>query len=210
MAGFRISCVLALGLGLAQTASADFNRISIVQNQSGGNMIGNTLFVDLSSASSSMLAGSQDFSQPAAQYGDGNSAEIYASGEFVEVLLQQGTLASPALNNSMDVSATGVDLLGEALQFGDGNIATLTLSGLSSSAHILQDGNLNEGILDVSGTLSSGTLTQTGNSNFTDLSVSGVQTNVTYNLIGDNLSPANNGVVVFSNAGNLIITQTAP
>lgn len=152
----------------AATAQADNNSIIVLQEAEAGAAVGNTLRVDQSGATNSLVAG-------AGLAAGTNLATLSPSnlldGSEVLVgtveggLLQRLPLA-PATQQGTGNSAT-IDVLGDGSfvglsQTGSGNAGTLTANG--GTALLFQNGTGNQGTIDVTGG-ALGSLVQEGNRN---------------------------------------------
>lgn len=203
------SAVVAAGPVLGQD-----NELYLLQDSTSSPSQSNTLFVDQSLASSSLVAGDMAGDVPATQVGGGNSGDIVVSGENVSVLFSQGAVDAPAFGNTASVTASGANVVATLGQTGLGNSATLSIGAnattIDSSGTLIQTGNGNAGALSVDGTNMAGTLIQTGNNNVSDFAVSGRDSNVTYEIIGNGLSTASTGPSVFTNAGTVTVRQSVP
>lgn len=178
--------------------SADENKLYIMQNSGIFGLPGNTIFVDQSSASHSIVMGVPDdvslnngtttpvnpAALPLVQIGSGNDANINLSGAFALSMLSQ---------------------------VGDGNSANIGVSGSGSTGAIRQVGDRNIGEVDVTGSGLTGILIQNGNGNSQALNVTNA--NVTWIQNGNNIAQGGGAQgfttpSVVSNGGTVIVTQT--
>lgn len=185
------------------------NTLFILQDSASGG-IGNTLFVDQSQADGSTVAGDRFGTTPATQQGFGNTANVTLTDELASVVLFQN---NPATSGSV-TDVNRATLSGGALstiilyQDGIGNIGAIDVNGQGSTGSLSQIGNNNNGSVSVLGSNATGELFQQGNNNDLGVEVRGAGTSVTYTLIGNNVTPATQPVVV-SNGGTVTITQTS-
>lgn len=202
--GMALAGALWSGPGMA----GDNNVAILLQVATGS--LGNTLSIDQSGASGSLLAGDLLGATPAMQVGDGNRAAVVVTGTEGSAALMQGSQLTPAIGNSAEVTVAGIGGTAALQQFGAGNIAELdVLSTGAASGSVLQIGSLNDARLRVEGGNVSGRLVQIGNANTNDLTVGGPgaqDISVTFTQIGAGLN--NSGAQVFTNAGAVQITQT--
>lgn len=218
---FRTGFFAAASVGLGSAAiSGDGNQIYILQQNPAGIASGNTLEVDQSNATNSLIAGSfatntsllgtgllgiglNPALSPAVQDGVNNVGQITISGTGGQVVfLQTGTDNSATVTLS---SALGMAMLE---QNGTNNTATLTVDPLAIRGDIQQFGKNNLADLTVSGKGASGALVQKGDNNQFGFTVTGTNTTASYTAIGNNMAPAGTGPVVISNGGAVTITQT--
>jgi hypothetical protein len=202
----------------AAALAGDNNRADLLQLATGST--GNTLTIDQSQASNSLVAGdplgqlSSPGLVPAQQVGDGNSATLTLSGDGSRAALEQGLVTAPAFDNQAVAVIAGLAGFGAIQQLGSGNSASLSVTSQDGQSPaqglIVQEGDRNTALLTVEGVNINGTLRQTGSDNANTLNVSGQDSSVTFIQNGSNLvNPANvPGVSVFTNAGNITITQT--
>lgn len=201
--GVLVSALLALSLSGA-AAHAGENNVLFIEQDAVGTGIGNTLFVDQSSASDSLVAGDLDGNAAALQRG-GNTASVTLDGIGAAVALNQVNPTGAAFNTATIEGGTLASILID--QQGVGNNGTLNVGAGDNTGQLFQIGNGNTGVVSVDGQDSSGTLRQVGNDNTSDLVVSGTGVSVDYTQNGNGLTssvPAQ----VFSNAGTVTITQT--
>lgn len=197
--------VTAGALCLGTVASAGDDNTIYIKQDSLFALEGNTLTLDQSSVSNTLVAGAVDGSVPALQEGGGNTANIDVTGDnAVIALLQSNPIGGSG--NSVDLSA-GTLATVLVNQVGIGNTGSVTVSGLGNTGMLDQKGDGNNGSVDVSGLGTTGKLVQVGDGNDFGLTVGGRGTNVTYQQIGNNLSPVGAGPSVVSNGGTVIITQ---
>ena len=230
-AAIGIFCAVATSLAAVGTASAgDGNVLRVIQESLPGSVAGNSLLVDQSGATNSLVSGPSDAmrakvltqtlelgdltsaegdeARAALQKGERNSATITMTGEGGELQILQDNFAIPsAIGNTATVNALGNGTLGAVLQLGDGNQASLDLAE-SSKGLIVQNGFGNKGSLDVEAN-GSGELIQNGNNNLYPAAVAG-GTTVTVTQNGSNLQPVGvTALQVFStNPGTISVTQT--
>ena len=209
---------------LAQSALADENRIYLLQVSSNpGN--GNTLFVDQSNATGSLVHGiapelvppnTLANGTPAVQFGSRNRATINLTGVGSEVRISQQGLPdngslTPGFSNRARVVSLGNNQVAELNQLGSNNTALIRLRpGDGTVGTLHQFGDENKGTLKIRGENTQGTLIQNGNNIDSALTVRARGADVTYKLNGNNIS-APNGVVVVTNIGQvgpITITQT--
>lgn len=201
-------CACAFAVFGGTVFAGDGNQIYILQQNTSGFAIGNTLEVDQSQASGSIVAGTFDpvtdgAPQPALQDGINNIGRLVISGNAGQaVLLQSGT------GNDASLTLSGALGMAALEQSGISNIASLTVEGNDAKGIIQQDGNRNDGQLTVSGAGASGKLVQQGNDNQFGFSVIGPNASGTYTAIGNNMTPAGAAPMVISNGGSVTITQT--
>ena len=200
----RFALTAALGAALAMAGAApsvaDANVLILLQESPAGSATGNTLVIDQSPASASLIAGAVPLGgavqsadpapvsdPPALQRGEGHVAGLTIAGLGGTALLtQQGAGGAFGFDNSATIEVTGTDALGVIEQSGNGNTGTVR----------------------VSGDLASGTLIQRGNGNTMALEVTGHGASVVHEQIGNNMT-ADVPVQVFTNTGGTIqITQT--
>lgn len=179
-----LAAALSLSAALAQ---AEGNSLYILQDSSLGGGTGNTIFVDQSAATDSLVAGSLTGPEasPAAQIGSANDAFLSLTGNSVSAVLLQGSNSLPAIGNSVRMTISGDRSIGTARQFGQSNVADLLVSGLDSLGEIDQQGDGNAANLVVTGNGSVGTIGQIGDRNDTTLRVEGDNMTVNYEIIGN-------------------------
>lgn len=199
----RLIFLLVVGAG---TAAAQNNAILIDQGNPRGGDVGNTLFVDQTGASNSLVAGIEtgqpqdilqldpeitplalgpvsnfDSEAPAVQFGSGNSASITLSGDGVIAGLSQ---------------------------LGNDNDAVMNISGLGAAGTIFQDGNGNEADLLVLSDRGRGELVQIGNDNDTELAVTGgPNASVSFTIEGNGVSTSVPASVSSFTGGQVTIIQ---
>lgn len=224
------SIVLSLAMA-GGVAAGDNNELYVIQKSPVGTLSGNTLEVDQSAASGSLVRGlnanligpfpafllSKAGVDPqfALQRGENNAAKLTLTGAGGELQLLQSSnplaIWAPGLataNNTATVTAD-TNALGGVAQIGTNNTATVDL-GLSAQGLVVQLGSQLTTNLQVEqgGT---GQVIQIGTNNNTGLVTVPVGGNVTVELIGNNIAPAGQGgvqVLSTSNPGNITITQT--
>lgn len=206
MRGSVLSALLMGAITASPSLAGSNNTVDLLQVSTG--QFGNTLTIDQSGADNSLVAGDRLALTPARQIGDANSGNITVSGDGGRVAFGQSGLGNDAV-----ATVTGLGGLGAIEQVGRGNGASLTVESVSalfpSEGVIGQFGNRNTATLTVSGTNVRGTLLQTGSNNTNSLNVSGQDSSVVFSQFGNNLTaPSGEGVSVFTNAGNVSITQT--
>lgn len=206
MRGSVLSALLMGVITASPAPAGNENKVDLLQVSTG--QFGNTLTIDQSAASGSVVAGDRLALTPARQIGDANSGNLTVSGEGGRVAFGQFGVGNDAV-----ATVSGLGGLGAIQQVGDGNDATLVVESESSlfpsEGTIGQFGNQNTASLTVSGLNVRGTLLQTGSNNTNSLSVSGQDSAVVFSQVGNNLTaPTGEGVSVFTNAGNVSITQT--
>lgn len=214
----RKATVIAIGvcasLASVAPAIAGERNFLYIEQVSGAGGLGNTLFVDQSAATDSMVAGDTAGITPARQQGDGNEARITLTGGDGKVLLSQQNTSAGFLSSQMNQAAIhGGDLATILLhQEGFGNIGTIDVGPGGNTGALFQKGDRNDGAVIVTGSGNTGTLRQLGNDNTYELEVSGpAGTSVQWNQIGDGVSAAPfTPAQVYSNAGTITITQFAP
>lgn len=186
--------------------AGDGNSVDLLQISTG--QTGNTLSIDQSDASNSVLAGDRLSLTPARQVGDANTAALtIGDGDGGRIGFGQSGVANDAI-----VSILGDNALGLVQQTGLGNAANLSVTSLDGTSPaegvINQLGNRNTAALTVRGINTSGTLVQIGSGNSNALNVDGSDASVVFTQIGRNLTnPGGEGVSVFTN-GSVSITQT--
>ncbi|WP_139196210.1 hypothetical protein [Salinihabitans flavidus] len=194
------------------TLAGENNTVNLLQSSTDG--IGNTLSIDQSGASNSLLAGPPDGSSQALQIGGGNQATLTIEGDGGQMLLQQGTVDQPGFGNTALAMISGLGGLGTIIQDGSGNSAEMQLTSNDAlqpaTGSIGQFGNGNNASLNVFGANVNGEITQQGNNNTETLTVNGSNTSVSYTQVGNGMTPtaASPGVSVFTTAGSVSITQT--
>lgn len=201
------SAVTSALLATAPALAGDSNTVVLLQDANSGP--GNTLFIDQSLATGSLLAGAPNALKPATQIGGGNMADIDLEGEGAAVFLtQNNSMMFNALGN--EVSVFGGDLSNVVIsQIGSGNQGTVEVPGEGSLGVLRQFGNDNLGNVSVSGENSLGSLNQIGNRNSWSLDVSGDSTRVFAAQIGNDFSTLGGaGLEVFSNGVTVNITTT--
>lgn len=205
----RTLCATATLVCCVGFASADENRLFIIQDSSLVGGVGNTLFVDQSEASGSVITGDINASvldqTPATQTGAGNSAQINISGVDGRVALNQTAPEGQIGNNVANIDLSGLLATGVLTQSGIGNDGSLTVSGQGASASLEQLGDNNTGFVDVTGANAVGRLVQDGDNNDTGITVAGNGANVTVTQTGNNIVTA---PTVTTNGGTVIINQT--
>src|SRR5690606_22320114 len=130
---------------------------------------GNTLFVDQSDASNSLVVGLEGEGSPALQAGGDNSAMLTILGDGGTVrFLQRNSAAGLGTGNRATVNLTdsATALLS---QVGSMNKATLNVSGIGAKGSIVQKGLRNDARLDVVGAGAENSITQNGDDNSTAL-----------------------------------------
>lgn len=191
--------------GASMASAGDGNQIYILQQSPLGLYGGNTLNVDQSGATASIVAGdlgAGSSAAPAVQDGIGNSGRIDISGIGGQVAFVQS-----GIGNDASVSLSSALGMASLQQDGNANAASLTVDPLGLSGAVLQVGNGNQADLSV-GAGAKGTLVQKGDNNQFGFAVSGVGTTASYTAIGNNLTPVGTGPVVISNGASVTITQT--
>lgn len=206
MRSFLFSAILMGAITASPSFAGNENKVDLLQVSTG--QFGNTLRIDQSNADRSVVAGDRLALTPARQIGNANSGNLTISGEGGTIALGQAGVGNDAV-----AIVTGLGGLGFIEQAGQGNKASLSVHSdnalFPSEGTIGQFGNRNNGTLTVSGTNVRGTLLQTGSNNSNNLSVSGQDSAVVFSQIGNNLTNSSGeGVSVFTNAGNVSITQT--
>jgi len=200
----------AIGLTVLSTSaiSGDANTVFIVQDSKEGP--GNSLTIDQTEATNSLVAGDIDGFEPARQTGSGNEADITLDGEGGFVLLNQNSVGA-LVSNGNSATLFGGELATVILeQTGFGNVGSINVTGRDSTGILRQTGDLNDGSVVVTGTNSTGELIQNGDRNNYTLTVDGNNTSVIFTQDGNGVAPANGvGPSVFSNGGTVIINQTA-
>ncbi|APE44460.1 hypothetical protein BOO69_14345 [Sulfitobacter alexandrii] len=209
---FRFSAIaLIVGVASPVISHADENVLYLLQSNPLNGPTGNTISVDQTAGTNTLVAGDAAGSAPARQVGDGNSGTVVIDGDNIAVLFSQtgaGGVNSPGSNNTGTVNATGNDLTGALSQAGIGNSATLSVLGTRALGSVSQIGNGNQADVSVEGTDIQGELIQNGNNNIADLTIDGSSSNVSYEIIGNNLTTVDAGPSVTTNAGTVIIRQT--
>lgn len=219
MLRYLLASLVLAGFPIVASAG-DNNRVDLLQSATGS--IGNTLTIDQSNADNSLVAGDPLAIQgalgesPAQQIGDDNTATLTLEGDGTRAFLEQGQIGNPAFGNEVSAFIAGLAGLGMIQQLGADNFASLTVTSESSTSPsdgaIFQDGNRNRGTLTVEGINVSGTLRQVGDDNVNNLSVSGQNSSVEFTQEGTGIVNSGNsgspGVSVYTNAGNVSITQT--
>ncbi|MBL4918884.1 hypothetical protein [Szabonella alba] len=199
----------ALVASAAAGLAGDGNSLNLLQISDGA--AGNTLYIDQSDASGSVVAGDRAGDLPASQIGSANVANLTVTGNGGSVALNQNNaLTGFAIGNTADGVISGLYGFGSILQLGDGNNASLEVNspdGLNPAAgRIMQTGFFNDASLVVTGAGAEGTLRQVGSGNSNALVVEGAGTTASYTQIGNNaVNPQ--GVTVISNGGSVAITQ---
>ncbi|MCY0094043.1 hypothetical protein [Hoeflea ulvae] len=209
--------VLLSALAVPAAQSGNDNQLFLLQESPSGALTGNTLTVDQSAATGSLISGPLGAGDPAIQRGSGNELEIEITGEggYVE-FIQDNSGASAGNNGIINVGPGSTATLS---QNGDGNTASLTVNGLAAQGAIVQEGLSNQADLNVVGNGASGEITQVGNGNVSGLTVTGAGTTVSFEQTGDGLSYATSydgvtvpgtapGVQVISNGASVTITQS--
>jgi hypothetical protein len=199
--------VLAAVMALTGPAFAGSgNTLYLIQDSSVQPGLGNQATVDQTGASGSLIGTSL---VPATQKGVLNQATLVVTGNGGTIQLYQdnaaviaptGNLASIEVRNGGNAGV---------VQSGDGNAASVFVRGLTAGALVTQLGSDNLADVDVRGTLAAGVVFQKGDGNTAALDVRGFS-QVTYIQNGDGFATPNVPVTVWSNAGPVIITQTAP
>lgn len=229
---FPSSLAVACALAAATSAFAgDGNVLRVIQTSPSGPGVGNSLFVDQSAASGSLLTGptddttskvlSQEFGHAdlvssrgntalaATQTGSGNSATITMTGNGGELQLLQDNDSSSTVTQAGNRATVNLDgnALGAVIQIGDNNLAEVDLEA-GARGLVAQTGIGNSGELKV-GEGGSAELVQNGNLNRYPVQVQ-PNTTVTVTQNGNGLQPVGvQGVQVFStNPGTISITQT--
>ena len=227
----RIPIALVISAAAVVSAVAgDNNGAFLIQVSPEGSYQGNTLSIDQSGASDSLVRGigSQLIgtlptlvlgavagSDPtfATQRGEANHATIKMTGNGGELqVLQRNFVVAPFLptqaggGNTASLTTTG-DALGGLIQVGNGNTANMTLDN-GATGLIAQWGTSLSATLDVASN-GSGTVVQIGNnSSVGTVSVLSGNT-VTYTQIGSNLAPGVSPQIYSTVPGSITITQTA-
>jgi hypothetical protein len=227
----QIGAILAASFVAFSTGATagEGNTLRVLQESSSGSFSGNSLSVDQSRASNSLVLGpnqamtsalegktltlnglqfaSDGPDRPALQRGEGNSATVVITGDGGQLqLLQDNSKAGTSSGNKAEATlAEGA--LGGVFQLGDGNEATLKVDPLGKGL-IAQNGNGNFANLVVHGG-GEGQIIQNGNANNQPLTVNS-NTTVMVTQNGNGLQPVGTtGIQVFStNPGTISITQT--
>ncbi len=181
------------------------NSVYLLQETSPTGGLGNTLTVNQSSASNSLVAGNTSRTRPAIQRGTSNSGTITVAKKNANVIFLQGNLNPTSSWNSATVNITGADALALLQQNGLNNTGLIEVSGRWASGSLIQIGEGNNGTVTVSGESSSGLLVQDGDKNVYSLNVSGGD--VSYTIIGSGVT-SSTSPQVYSNGGTVTITQT--
>ena len=213
---FRAGFFAIAGITIGSAAfGGDGNQIYILQQNTSGLAFGNTLAVDQSGATNSLIAGTfttdagmpganlNSALSPAIQDGVNNIGQITITDTGGQVVfLQSGTDNNATVTLS---SALGMAMLE---QNGMNNTASLTVDPQALRGDIQQIGNNNLADLTVSGKGASGELVQRGDNNQFGFTVTGTNATASYTAIGNNMTPAGTGPMVISNGGSVTITQT--
>lgn len=204
----RCLTCLAVAVFSGGAALAQNNQILIEQIAPVGASVGNTLIVDQSAASNSLVAGApngQNFEllvdQGTTTTGtiDGNTINVF-SAEETATQFGSGNRASIALRDNGTVA--GLE------QIGNGNFATIDVSGDNAFGSIIQQGDRNRGTLTVAEAGGLGELIQIGNDNDTVLSVAGNPNSaVSFTVQGNGVTTNVPASVVTSSGGQVTIIQ---
>ncbi|MFG6660969.1 hypothetical protein [Sulfitobacter sp. 915] len=183
---------------LCSAVSADENRLYITQDSGLFDQSGNTIFVDQSLATNSIVLGVPD-------------GVALNNGTISPVDPANSPLTQIGSANSATVNLSGAFSLGMLSQNGNGNNANINVSGAGSIGAIRQTGDRNFGEVDVTGGGLTGILIQKGNDNAQVLNVTNA--NVIWTQNGDNIAlgsgvPGLTPPSVVSNGGTVIVTQT--
>ena len=207
------SSLMFYAAAITMAQSGDNNQLFLLQESPSGSLTGNTLTVDQSEATGSLVSGLLDSGHPAIQRGSGNELEIEISGAGGSVRLLQDNSGS-AGGNSADIFVQQ-SAAASLSQIGDGNSASLNVNGLLAEGAVVQDGLNNDANLTVVGNGASGEITQDGDENNAGLSVTGAGTSVSFTQAGNSMSYTSSydvnsspGVQVISNGATVTITQT--
>lgn len=211
--------------------AGDGNVIHIRQESPAGSPVGNSLSIDQSGASNSLVAGpslpallpylgltldaaASSSLRPAFQRGEGNEATVTMTGDGGSLLLLQDTSPGTPLqmpgsgtSNVAVVTTTGA-ALGAVIQMGTGNNAGLVLD--NSRGLIGQFGTNLRANLDVEAG-GNGQIIQIGNRSTAELSVP-AGASATYVQMGNDLGTAGQTgvqVITTTNPGTITINQTA-
>jgi hypothetical protein len=209
--------------------AGDNNTVYIKQESPAGSLNGNSLTIDQSDATNSLLVGPsvsslagllnvslpsslQGGQNPASQRGEGNEAKITMTGDGGALMLVQDTSPFQAMQpagsgtgNTATAVLNGASL-GAVIQLGTANTANLQLE--QANGLITQLGSNLRADLAVTGPDSRGQIVQIGSRNTADVEVQGSGTNVTYTQIGNDLTSSQTMEVFSTNSGNISITQT--
>ncbi|WP_417423689.1 hypothetical protein [Hoeflea sp.] len=193
--------------------SGSNNQLFLLQESTSGALTGNTLTVDQSGATGSLVSGPTGARHPAIQSGSGNDLEIELTGTGGHVQFIQKNVGNAA-GNSAKITAEE-NAVASLWQLGNGNSASLNVTGpLASGSGLLASGSIDQVGLDnvaeltVDGDGASGRIRQIGKRNDADLTVTGAGTTATFTQIGNSLTTPG-GVQVISNGATVTITQTA-
>ncbi len=203
---FQIPMIIsAAALFITPPALAGDNNVLFITQTGSSGGLGNSLFVDQSLASDSIVAGNAAATIPATQSGGGNVGEITLDGSSGLVVFNQ-TNTNP-LSGTNIATIVGGSLASIVLQQnGFGNTGTLDIGAGENSGTLTQLGDKNTGTVNVSGTETTGILNQNGNKNTYLLDVTGDGSTVTWNQIG-NANAVNTAAMVTTNAGTVTVTQ---
>ena len=204
-----MSVALAIVVPVGASHAGSSNNVYLLQDSS--TELGNSIFIDQSTANASSVAGSANGLLPASQTGSGNVANLRLSGQGGTAILNQNNLILAGATGNEAVAVLSDYAKGTINQFGDGNTANLrvtgTLDGTGGTAGTVnQLGNRNDATLTVEGRGASGKINQLGSGNTNALEVTGTGTSATYTQIGNNAANPQ-GVTVVSNGGSVQITQ---
>lgn len=195
----------AAALGMVLPVLAGDNNILFIEQDAASGGLGNSLFVDQSLASESVVAGDAAGSAPARQSGGNNAGEIALEGAGAMVIFSQVNTDPFAGANTATIE--GGSLASVVLrQEGFGNDGALDIGAGGNAGSLTQIGNDNTGAVRVSGTDSTGDLTQIGNANTYTLDVTGNGASVQWNQVGNALG-SNTPAQVTTNAGTVTVTQ---
>lgn len=206
-----IAASVALSLGAASQGLAGDDNLLFIEQTSVAGGSGNSLVVDQSLASGSVVAGDKMANTPARQSGPANTGRIELEGEGGAVLFQQQNTGLGA-GTPNDAQLSGGAFATIALeQIGSGNLGRVDVGAGGNTGALFQYGTGNDGTVNVSGTGSTGTLYQKGDNNEAGLDVDGVNLTVQWNQVGNNIAPVSQATPaqVISNAGTVIINQTS-
>lgn len=198
-----LTCLAFVVLG-ANGASAQNNKVLVEQIAPVGAVKGNTLIVDQSEASNSLVAGAsngQNFGLLVAP-GSVSSANIITIVDTAESATQFGS------GNSANITLRDNGTVAGLEQIGNGNFATIDVSGNNAFGAIIQNGDDNSGSLTVAQSGGKGELIQIGNNNNTDLTVSGNPNSaVSFTVQGNGVTTTVPASVATSSGGTVTIVQ---
>lgn len=199
-----VSVSIATSLYTTPVAAGDNNTLYVTQ-ESGIGGLSNTLTVDQSGATGSVVTGTGG---AATQIGGGNVGTITLTGADASVMFNQNNDNPGDGTNTAEI--TGGNLAEIVLnQDGYGNVGTLEIEGFNNSGSLTQNGNENLGTVKILGDASGTTaeLIQNGDGNQYSLEAVGNSTSIQWTQHG-NGNATSVPASVTTNAGTVIVTQT--